>query len=105
MNTVTKEAYEGDIVSRLRNWRGLHLAHSGELFEKAADEIENLRELRKLDGESIGKCLEEYNAMKAMCIDGKYLTDEEQAALHWFAHYGLPEHRSVTLRKLLERLT
>lgn len=43
MNTVTKAAYEGDIVSRLRNWRGLHLAHGGELFEEAADEIERLR--------------------------------------------------------------
>ena len=32
------------------------------------------------------------------------LTDEERAALHWFAHYGLPEHRAATLRKLLERL-
>ena len=36
-------AYEGDIVSRLRHWRGLHLAHNGELFEAAADEIERLR--------------------------------------------------------------
>jgi hypothetical protein len=32
------------------------------------------------------------------------LTDEERAALHWFAHYGLPEHRAATLRSLLERL-
>lgn len=43
MNTITKEAYEGDIVSRLRNWRGLHIAHSGRLYEEAADEIERLR--------------------------------------------------------------
>lgn len=43
MNTITREAYESDIVSRLRNWRGLHLAHSGRLFEDAADEIERLR--------------------------------------------------------------
>ena len=32
------------------------------------------------------------------------LTDDELAALLWFAHYGLPEHRAATLRKLLERL-
>ena len=32
------------------------------------------------------------------------LTDEERAALHWFAHYGLPEHRADTLRNLLERM-
>jgi len=43
MNTVTNSAYEGDIVSRLRNWRGLHLAHGGTLFEEAAGEIERLR--------------------------------------------------------------
>jgi hypothetical protein len=35
---------------------------------------------------------------------GVTLTDEERAALCWFAHYGLPEHRAATLRKLLERL-
>jgi hypothetical protein len=43
MNTITREAYEGDIVSRLRNWRGLHLTHNGRLYEEAADEIERLR--------------------------------------------------------------
>ena len=32
------------------------------------------------------------------------LTDAERAALHWFAHYGLPEHRAATLRNLLKRL-
>jgi len=42
MNTISKAAYEGDIVSRLRNWRGLHIAHSGRLYEEAADEIERL---------------------------------------------------------------
>ena len=46
-----------------------------EMVRDAADEIERLR-----------------------------LTDEERAALHWFAHYGLPEHRAATLRSLLERL-
>lgn len=43
MNTISQEAYTGDIVTRLRNWRGLHLAHAGELFEEAADEIARLR--------------------------------------------------------------
>ena len=40
---IDPAAYEGDIVSRLRHWRGRHLAHGGELFEAAADEIERLR--------------------------------------------------------------
>ena len=32
------------------------------------------------------------------------LTVEERGAVHWFAHYGLPEHHAATLRGLLERL-
>ena len=32
-----------DIVHRLRDWRNLHLALGGELFEAAADEIARLR--------------------------------------------------------------
>lgn len=43
INTIRLEAYEGDIASRLRNWRGLHISHSGKLFEEAAAEIERLR--------------------------------------------------------------
>ena len=73
--TIDSRAYDGDLVSRLRNWRGLHLAHGGQMYDEAADEIERLRP-----------------------------TDAERAALHWFAHYGLPEHRAATLRNLLERL-
>lgn len=49
MRYCTKAAYEGDIVSRLRNWRGLHLASSGDLFEEAADEIERLRLSQRAD--------------------------------------------------------
>jgi hypothetical protein len=40
---IDKAAYEGDIVSRLKNWRGLHLAHSGNLFEEAAVEMARLQ--------------------------------------------------------------
>jgi glyoxylase-like metal-dependent hydrolase (beta-lactamase superfamily II) len=36
-------------------------------------------------------------------IERLRLTDAELAALLWFAHYGLPEHRAATLRGLLER--
>jgi len=47
--TIDKMAYEGDIVSRLRHWRGLHLAHYGELCEEAVAEIDRLREaIRRL---------------------------------------------------------
>ena len=40
---IDRAAYEGDIVSRLKNWRGLHLAHSGDLFEEAAVEMARLQ--------------------------------------------------------------
>lgn len=42
-HAISRAAYEGDIVSRLRNWRGLHLSHGGRLYEEAAGEIERLR--------------------------------------------------------------
>lgn len=80
----------------------------------ARDEIVRLQELRKLDGESLGKSVEEYNRMKELCIDGKYLTDEERVAVEWSIEcadaYARVSHRqakevSATLRKLLERLT
>jgi hypothetical protein len=32
------------------------------------------------------------------------LTDEERAAIQWFAHYGLPERYAAALRELLERM-
>jgi len=37
-------------------------------------------------------------------IERLRLTDEEREALHWFAHYGLPERRAAAIRGLLERL-
>jgi ABC-type nitrate/sulfonate/bicarbonate transport system substrate-binding protein len=40
----------------------------------------------------------------ATALEASRLTDAEREALHWFAHYGLPEHRAATLRGLLERL-
>lgn len=65
-----------DIVERLRHWRIYKLANRNAMFDEAADEIERLR-----------------------------LTDAERAAVLWFAHYGLPEHRGATLRNLLARLS
>lgn len=56
-------------------------ATDASVFDDAADAIEKLRdEIARLR-----------------------LTSEERAALHWFAHYGLPEHHAATLRGLLER--
>ena len=65
MHTITADAYSGDIAARLKNWRGLHLAHGGELFEEAAAEIERLRaeveRLRQL-GRRNAQDLREYAA-------------------------------------------
>jgi hypothetical protein len=78
VNTIDRRAYEGDIVSRLRHWRGLHLAHGGLLFEAAADEIERLR----------------ITAEEREAIEGAIVAEHGRGAWQWAA----------TLRKLLERL-
>jgi hypothetical protein len=92
--TIAKEAYDGDIVSRLRNWRGLHLAHEGRLFDEAAGEIERLRgdlEVRRLQleaaaGEAERERLQPadsgYTAGISAGADSKpTLTDEERASV------------------------
>ena len=43
VETIDQTGDITDIVSRLRHWRGIHLAHGGRLYEEAADEIERLR--------------------------------------------------------------
>jgi len=73
MNTISNAAYEGDIVSRLRNWRGLHLAHSGQLFEEAADEIERLHGYRN-EAEAAA-------SIAGLVAERLRLTDEEREAI------------------------
>ena len=156
-----------DIVTRLRDWRNVHLARLHLLMEEAADQIailesklslrENLEqglmdgvarlqaEVERLRNGALeasetvsqnGDCpgrdnaanednllaevrrlraaisaLADQDATLSVCegavtvtMDAT-LTDEERAAVHWFAHYGLPEHHAATLRGLLERLS
>ena len=95
---ITEAAYAGDIVSRLRNWRGLHLAHGGELFEEAAGEIEKLRSRLRL-------------ADAAIRSDTPTLTDAEREAVKEAADaYGDNNDDEgsagieTALRGLLERL-
>jgi hypothetical protein len=107
MNTVTKDAYEGDIVSRLRNWRGLHLAHSGTLFEEAAGEIDRLREaIRRLAEQDA--TLSVQGGSVTVTMDAT-LTDEEREAIETADAYMSAAgcHNTnvqKTLRGLLERL-
>ena len=80
-----------DIVHRLRDWRNLDLALSGELFDAAADEIERLR-----------------NGAVAGC-ETPTLTDAErnaiQKALKWALNLRDTGVTADSLRSILERLT
>ena len=94
---ITAAAYEGDIVSRLRNWRGLHLAHGGELFDEAADEMERLRSAYAT---AVQRLASEIARLR--------LTDAEREAVEWFADIDtggpITDRHAATLRGLLDRL-
>lgn len=114
MNTISESAYEGDIVLRLHNWRGLHLAHGGELFEAAAAEIERLREaIRRLADQDA--TLSVCDGSVTVTMDAT-LTDAEREAVRFCMQASLPETEKLggvaaelcrmhaaTLRGLLER--
>lgn len=110
--TIDKRAYEGDIVSRLKNWRGLHLAHGGKLFEESAAEIARLREaIRRLADQDATLSVQGGDVTVTMDAT---LTDEEREDIKWAAKcaddYARVGHRqakevSATLRSLLERLS
>lgn len=100
---IDRAAYEGDIVSRLKHWRGLHLAHSGTLFEEAASAIESLREaIRRLAEQDA--TLSVQGGDVTVTMDATLTADEREAvetAVRWLEPY--PQVAS-TLRKLFERL-
>jgi hypothetical protein len=101
-----------DIVTRLRNWREVHLARLHLLMDEAADEMERLS--------ANGDCPDADNAANGdkPCpyVTGKTtqyctltpftLTDEEREAVEWaVAAASDCEHPAEdTLRSLLERL-
>jgi hypothetical protein len=81
---IDRKAYEGDIVSRLRHWRGLHLAHGGKLFDEAADEIDRLREaIRRLADQDATLSVQGGNVTVTMDAT---LTDEERQAIDETIH-------------------
>jgi hypothetical protein len=105
--SIDRKAYEGDIVSRLRHWRGLHLAHSGLLFEAAADEIERLRNGALEGCETV--CPHVRGTVTQHCALNVTLTDEERAAIYRAearlrSAYVPDDETAATLRSLLERL-
>jgi hypothetical protein len=92
MNTISRDAYEGDLVSRLRNWRGLHIAHSGRLYEEAADEIERLR-----------LTAEEREAIDFACMNLMETTRRAMQRCHADEDIAPVSKARATLRALLER--
>jgi len=108
---IDKKAYDGDLVSRLRNWRGLHLAHGGKLFDEAADEIERLREaIRRLADQDA--TLSVCDGDVTVTMDAT-LTDSEREAIEDAIETvsealdlinGEDSLTTGTLRHLLERL-
>jgi hypothetical protein len=113
MSGIDKAAYEGDIVSRLKNWRGLHLAHSGDLFEEAAVEIEKLREaIRRLADQDA--TLSVQGGAVTVTLDATFTPKEcialRDAISFYINEWGSTEDPVVndsqiirTLRALLER--
>jgi hypothetical protein len=91
-----------DIVERIRSLRYVHIPGTSDLMEEACQEIERLRNGAAAGCETV--CPHVRGTVTQHCSLNFTLTDQERAALQWFAHYGLPEHRAVTLRSLLKRL-
>ena len=74
-----------------------------ELMLEGAQEIADLRRHREEDGKQMSALIEGYQKMQALCIDGKYLTDEERKAISYYVGTGGPDGVDATLQSLLER--
>ncbi len=121
MNTIDPAAYEGDIVSRLRHWRGLHLAHCGPLFEAAATEIEVQRACTSAARDEIERLhtairriadqdatLSVQDGSVTVTVDATLTAEEREAIYRAEARlrtaYVPDDQTANTLRSLLERL-
>ena len=110
---------------RLKNWRGLHLAHGGELFEEAAVEIDRLRlelsvqkactvagreEIDRLR-EAIRRLADQDATLSVqdggvtVTLDATLTAKERKAVAFAADHFGSFKNQAATLRKLLERLS
>jgi hypothetical protein len=103
-----------DIVTRLRDWRNVHLARLHILMDEAADEMERLSKM--------GDCPDRDNAAnedntpathgtpsEGSEQSGCTLSDEEREAVEYFAAFHQSPREAdataaATLRGLLERL-
>jgi hypothetical protein len=81
-----------------------------ELLLEGAQEIADLRRHREEDGKQMSALIEGYQKMQSLCVDGKYLTDEERKAIK-VAESDYADNDmdagcwqiAATLRSLLER--
>jgi hypothetical protein len=95
-----------DIVERIRSLRYVHVPVASQLMAEAADEIERLR--------NGAPCPHVRGTVTQYCSLNFTLTDEERAAIEWFAEVRKPltrltqshnrEKYKDTLCGLLERL-
>ena len=101
-----------DIVTRLRDWRNVHLARLHLLMEEAADEMERLSANSDCPDRDNGANRDNTPAANATPSQGSVrnectLTDEEREAgglIAMHLDYAGRDHLAATLRGLLERL-
>ena len=75
-----------------------------ELLLEGAQEIADLRRHREEDGKQMGALISGYQKMQGLCIDGKYLTDDEKQAIEYYIGTGGPYSVDCTLIALLDRM-
>jgi hypothetical protein len=57
-------AYSGDVLNQLQHWRHRHIAHSGELYDAAAEEIIRLKKLLLKYAGKLSRAEAEIRALK-----------------------------------------
>lgn len=73
---------KADLVKRLRTWAfATDAVPASDLMDEAADEIARLRSLRDEDAATVSACVSDYQKCRDLCANGRYLTNEEGAAL------------------------
>ena len=100
-----------DIVTRLRDWRNVHLARLHILMEEAADEMERLSANGDCPVADNAANRDNTPAAHATQCEGSEqsgctLSDSEREAVEWFARVGHSDDggRAATMRGLLKRL-
>jgi hypothetical protein len=95
-----------NIEDRMSMWAAKQpRAEVSELLLEGAQEIADLRRQREEDGKQMSALISGYQKMQGLCIDGKYLTDEERKAIEYYIGTGGPDSVDATLRSFLRRMT